>query len=91
MTDRVLSMIGIAKKAGKVCSGTFLSEDAIKNFVVNNCVIYNQDAVDATLSRDEGSFHIVPGVQGAVVDENEVGLVHLGPFWGAEGKALGVR
>ncbi|MBO7632295.1 MAG: ribosomal L7Ae/L30e/S12e/Gadd45 family protein [Lachnospiraceae bacterium] len=30
MTDRVLSMIGIARKAGKLTSGEFLVEDSVR-------------------------------------------------------------
>ncbi|MBO4695772.1 MAG: ribosomal L7Ae/L30e/S12e/Gadd45 family protein [Lachnospiraceae bacterium] len=30
MTDRVLNMLGIARKAGKICSGEFQAEDAVR-------------------------------------------------------------
>ena len=61
MTDRVLSMIGIAKKAGKVCSGTFLSEDAIrkgKAFLV--IIAENSSPGTRKVLTDKSTYYRVP-------------------------------
>ena len=61
MNDRVLSMIGLAAKAGKLVSGEFSVESAIRkgrSFLV----ICATDASDATKKsyRDAGAFYHVP-------------------------------
>ncbi len=45
-----------------------VSREAIENFINEQCVIYDHEAVDATLERSGEGFNIVPGVTGAVVD-----------------------
>lgn len=59
--DRVLSMLGIAAKAGKVVSGEFATENAVKNGSAV-LVIVAKDASDNTrkLFHDKCSFYEVP-------------------------------
>ncbi len=46
-----------------------VSKSAIEQFVTERCTQYNREAVDATLKRTEEGFDVIPGVQGAVIDE----------------------
>jgi len=48
-----------------------LDEAAIRQFVQEQCIIYNHEAVDGSLSKDDDGFNIIPGSEGAVVDEDE--------------------
>ena len=61
MNDKVLSMIGLAAKAGRLVSGEFSAETAIrkgKAFLI----IVAEDASDATKKsyRDAGAYYHVP-------------------------------
>lgn len=46
-----------------------VSKSAIEQFVTERCIQYNREAVDATLERTDDGFNVIPGVQGAVIDE----------------------
>lgn len=61
MSDRVLSMIGLAAKAGRLVSGEFSVESAIKKGK-SFLIICAVDASDATKKsyRDAGAFYHVP-------------------------------
>lgn len=48
-----------------------LDEAAIRQFVEDECVIYNHEAVDGSLSKDDDGFSVIPGSEGAIVDEDE--------------------
>ncbi len=54
-------------------------EELIRHILSDQCSVYNHDAQDATLTRDEGGFIIVPGQNGEVVDE-EASLALLNRF-----------
>lgn len=58
--DRALSMLGIAAKAGKVVSGEFSTEKAVKSYRAE-LVLVAKDASDNTkkLFRDKCSFYQV--------------------------------
>lgn len=43
-------------------------EGKIKNVVNEKCSEFNQEAKDATLSREDGEFKVIPGQDGLVVD-----------------------
>ncbi len=45
-----------------------VDKDAISNVITSQCASFNEEAKDATLSRDGSSFTIVPGQTGYVVD-----------------------
>lgn len=62
--DRVLSMLGIAAKAGKIVSGEFATENAVKSATAYLVVI----AADASANtrkkfRDMTSFYEVPIIE----------------------------
>lgn len=59
--DRALSMIGLAAKAGKVASGEFSTEKAVKSYK-GRLVIVAQDASDNTkkMFRDMCQYYDVP-------------------------------
>lgn len=61
MTDRVLSMIGLATKAGKIASGEFAVEAAVRKHSAA-LVIIASDASDNTKKsfKDMGAYHHVP-------------------------------
>ena len=61
MQDKVLSMIGMATKAGKVQSGEFLTENAVKERKAK-LVVVAEDASDNTkkLFKDKCSFYKIP-------------------------------
>ncbi len=61
----------IARSGVKLPLKYDLNEAAIRQFVEEQCIIYNHDAVDGALSKDDEGFNIVPGSEGAVVDEDE--------------------
>lgn len=46
-----------------------VDQELVKNILVNQCSIYNVEAVNATLSRENGEFVIHEGQTGMVVDE----------------------
>ena len=59
--DRILSMLGLAAKAGKIVSGEFSTEKAIKSgkaFIV----IVSEEASENTkkMFRDKCSFYEIP-------------------------------
>ena len=45
-----------------------IDQNAIKTIVEEDCSEFNVDAVDATLSREDGEFVIEPGQTGVVID-----------------------
>lgn len=55
------------------------NEELIRHILADQCSVYNQDAQDATLTRDEGNFLIIPGQNGEVVDE-EASITLLNDF-----------
>lgn len=59
--DKALSMIGLTAKAGKVASGEFSTEKAVKAHMAH-LVIIAEDASDNTkkLFRDKCSYYNVP-------------------------------
>lgn len=61
MDKKILSMLGIAKKAGKVASGEFLCEEAIRNGKAK-VVIVSEEASDNTKKRfrDKTTYYQVP-------------------------------
>lgn len=46
-----------------------VDKERIKQILTEQCSIYNQEAADATLSRQNGAFVVIPGQTGKVVDE----------------------
>ena len=44
------------------------SDDKIKSIVNEKCADFNQEAIDATLTRENGEFKVIPGQDGMVVD-----------------------
>lgn len=61
MDKKILSMLGIAKKAGKVASGEFLCEESIRNGKAK-VVIVSDEASDNTKKRfrDKTTYYQVP-------------------------------
>lgn len=61
LQDRVLSMLGIAAKAGSVASSEFSTEKAVKSFQAFLVIVAN-DASDNTkkMFRDMTNFYEVP-------------------------------
>lgn len=61
MNKKILSMLGIAKKAGKVASGEFLCEESIRNGKAK-VVIVSEEASDNTKKRfrDKTTYYQVP-------------------------------
>lgn len=59
--DRVLSMLGLAAKAGKIASGEFSTEKAVKLFQAR-MIIVAEDASDNTrkMFEDMSRFYEVP-------------------------------
>ena len=56
--DRVLSMLGIAAKAGKIVSGEFATENAVKS--ANAYLVVIATDASANKFRDMTSFYEVP-------------------------------
>lgn len=46
-----------------------IDRELVKSLLAEKCSVYNQEAADATLTRENGSFVIIPGQTGQVVDE----------------------
>ena len=44
------------------------NQGSIESIITDQCTAFNQEAVDATLSRDDDGFHVVAGRDGIVVD-----------------------
>lgn len=61
MNDRILNMLSIGKKAGKVCSGEFQTEDAVRKGTAK-LVIYPEDASANTKKsiKDITEYYKVP-------------------------------
>lgn len=55
------------------------NEELMQHILADQCSVYNQDAQDATLTRDKGKFLIIPGQNGEVVDE-EASITLLNDF-----------
>ncbi len=68
--DNVLRMVGLAKKAGKVASGEFMTENAVKSGGAR-LVIVAQDASDNTKKkfRNMCGFYKVPIREYSLKDE----------------------
>lgn len=68
--DRVFSMIGLAEKAGKVASGEFSTEKAVKSYK-GHLVIVAEDASNNTkkMFRDMCQYYEVPMVEFGSKDE----------------------
>lgn len=69
MTDKVLNMIGISARAGKIKSGEFAAEKAIKSGIAV-LVILAGDASDGTKKkfRNSAAFYHVPVLEYADKD-----------------------
>ena len=61
----------IARSGVKLPLEYSFSEPAVRSFVQEQCVAFNHEAVDGTLSKEEDGFVMVPGIVGAVIDEDE--------------------
>lgn len=48
-----------------------VNDAAIRQFVVDQCMIYNNEAVEARLSKIADGFDVIPGQTGVVIDEDE--------------------
>ncbi len=48
-----------------------VNENAIRSFVEEQCLIYNNEAKEATLEKSEDGFIVNPGETGIVIDEEE--------------------
>lgn len=46
-----------------------IDQELVKTIIREQCAVYNMEAADATLSRENDSFVVVPGQTGQVVDE----------------------
>lgn len=46
-------------------------DGAIRNVVEDKCLEFNQEAIDATLKRENGEFSVTPGQDGIVVNVDE--------------------
>lgn len=61
MTDRVLSMIGLARKAGKLTSGEFLCEDAVRSGKACLVVLATDAAKNSSKNlTDSTNYYKVP-------------------------------
>ncbi|MBR5508838.1 MAG: VanW family protein [Lachnospiraceae bacterium] len=57
------------KKDGKVFALSWTADEAlVREFVEEKCTVYDQEAQNASLSRENGQFNFVPGQQGLVLD-----------------------
>lgn len=56
-----------------------VDQELIKNLLTQECAVFNVEAENATLSREEDQFIIHPGVVGCVIDE-EASLDRLSQF-----------
>ena len=66
-------------------------EDKIKKLVNENCADFNQEAIDATLTREGGEFKVVPGQDGMVVDiekSAEVVVDYMQNEWNREDASI---
>ena len=59
--DRILSLLGLAQKAGKIASGEFSTEESVKRGK-SYCIIVATDASDNTRKNftDMGNYYQVP-------------------------------
>jgi len=68
--NKILALLGLATKAGKVVSGEFATENGIKDGKVR-LVVVAKDASDNTkkLFKDKGAFYKVPVYEYGLKDE----------------------
>lgn len=59
--DKILSLLGLAQKAGKVASGEFSTEESVKRGK-SHCIVVAGDASDNTKKNftDMGSYYQIP-------------------------------
>lgn len=63
MVDRILNMLSIGKKAGKVCSGGYQTEEAIRKGTARLVIISSDASANTTKSlNDITSYYKVPVV-----------------------------
>lgn len=48
-----------------------LDVDALRSFVEEECLVFNQEAENSILEKTEDGFNVIPGKTGIVVDEEE--------------------
>ncbi|MCR5398314.1 MAG: VanW family protein [Lachnospiraceae bacterium] len=60
----------IAKDGIKLPLEYSVSEGAIRSFVEEQCSVFDHYAVDATMEKTSDGFSIVPGSEGAIVDQD---------------------
>ena len=82
MDKKILSMLGIAKKAGKLASGEFLTEEAVRSGKAK-LVIVSEEASENTKKRfrDKTTFYQVPLYE-------RFDMVTLGKAIGCEARAV---
>jgi vancomycin resistance protein YoaR len=76
------------QKKGKVYSLSWDADAAmVREFVKNKCTQFDQEAQNATLSRSNGKFDFVEGVEGLVLDQDAAVntiLNYLGDGWSSD-------
>lgn len=68
-----------------------IDRELVKSLLEEQCSVYNMEAADATLTRENGSFVIIPGQTGQVVDETaSIDLIfdYLNNSWNREDGSL---
>lgn len=68
-----------------------IDRELLKNVLEEQCSVYNMEAADATLTRENGDFVIIPGQTGQVVDEAasvELIYEYLNNSWNREDDSL---
>ena len=82
MKDKILSMIGMAKRAGKVLTGEFMCGKAIKN-KSSKLIIIADDASENTKKsiRNSCSYYKIPYIEFSQKDE-------LGKYTGSDSRAV---
>lgn len=48
-----------------------IDDSSIRRFVVEKCLIYNNDSKEAVIEKTEDGFNVVPGEVGVLIDEEE--------------------
>ena len=85
------------QKNGKVFALSWNADEAlVRSFVEERCTAYDQEAKNASLSRENGQFNFVAGQQGLVLDVNasvQIIMDYLEGGWTAEnsGEVLELR
>ncbi len=60
-----------AANVGKVLDlGYTVNEETLKTVLENNCASFNQEAVNYQLSHENGSFSVIGGTTGYIIDED---------------------